>query len=495
MMIGSLLLLSMPSVCAASSAVDAKGTIFTLWPLIDYRESPKEGFSNLGILGPLIKIQTNMGEKVVAVRPLFYESSNEKQGSSATEYLYPLASSEVTPEVSRFQLLKLVQKNNFRKDEKEGGEKDSMFFPFYISGTSKKYGPYTSLLPFYGDIYERFSKDEYHFIMFPLYGSTVKKGTTSRNYLYPFFNTLKGESETGFHFWPLYGQASKEGVYKKSFVLWPFFMHENKGLDTENPTEKLFLLPFYTSIDSPEKTARGYLWPFFGYSQDRKLKETEHDYFWPFLLTVRGEDRRVDSYLPFYFNEEKKESSKSWYLWPLYRNDTLTTDTFSRERDRVLYFLYSNSLERWSKDGSERKRTALWPLFVYKRDNKGLKTLTFPAPVEPILDRDEIERNWAPLWRIYQHKWNDSGDSATSFLWNLYWSETRNDAISYELYPLLSYRGESGFNETRILKGLFSYKRERGEKSLNFLWLPFGFSWSDQLSEKDKAAFKAGEGL
>ena len=28
-----------------------EGTIFTLWPLIDYRESPREGYSNLSLLG------------------------------------------------------------------------------------------------------------------------------------------------------------------------------------------------------------------------------------------------------------------------------------------------------------------------------------------------------------------------------------------------------------------------------------------------------------
>jgi len=494
-LMGSLLLLSVPAFCAEKASADNEGTIFTLWPLIDYRESPKEGFSNLGILGPLIKVQKIGAEREIAIRPVFHSSSNEQQGSSATEYIYPFASSDTTPEVSRFQFLKLVQKNSFRKDEKEGGEKDSMFFPFYVSGTSKKYGPYISLFPLYGDIYERFWKDEYHFVMFPLYGRTVKNGTTSSNYLYPFFNVVSGEKESGYNFWPLYGQTSKEGVYNKRFVLWPFFMYENRSLDTENPTEKLFLFPLYTSTDSPEKTVRGYMWPFFGYSEDRKLKETEHDFLWPFLWTVRGESRKVDSFLPFYFNEVRKESSKSWYLWPLYRNDTLTTDTFAREHSRVLYFLYSDSVEHWSKDGSERCRNALWPLYVYKRDNKGLKSFSFPAPFEPILDRDEIERNWSPLWRIYYRKWNDSGDSAASFLWNLYWHEVRNDALSYELYPLLFYRGEPSVKETSILKGLLRYRNIEGEKSLNFLWLPFGFNWGDKLMNKGTAARKEGEKL
>src|SRR5689334_305689 len=37
---------------AAPAPPAARGTIFTLWPLIDYRTSPAEGFSNLSILGP-----------------------------------------------------------------------------------------------------------------------------------------------------------------------------------------------------------------------------------------------------------------------------------------------------------------------------------------------------------------------------------------------------------------------------------------------------------
>ena len=140
-----------------------------------------------------------------------------------------------------------------------------MLFPFYVSGRSEKYGPYTSLFPLYGDMYERFWRDEYHYVLFPLYGRTVKQGTTTRNYLYPIFAATEGEKESGFQVWPLYGQSAKEGVYSKRFVLWPFYMREQSGLDTDNPTRKLYLLPLYAATDSPKSTSRYYLWPFFGY--------------------------------------------------------------------------------------------------------------------------------------------------------------------------------------------------------------------------------------
>ncbi len=485
MVFWSYLLTAIPGWCEDSNGDAGVGRSFTLWPLIDYRESPQEGFSNLGILGPLFKMQTQRDEQLLAFRPLFYRTSRETQQSAFTDYLYPLASKDSTPEASRLQVLQLFQINSFRKDEPEVKEQDSMFFPFFIKGMSKKYGAYTSIFPLYGNIYERFWRDEYHFFLFPLYGSTVKKGTTSRNYLYPFINTIEGERESGFHFWPLYGQSTKEGVYRKRFVLWPFFLTSQTGLDTENPTEKLLLFPLYASTDSRDITARSYLWPFFGYSEDRSRKETERDYVWPFCWTVRGEERRVDSFLPFYYNEERKESSRNWYLWPLYRRDSLTSDAFERERERLFYFLYIDSRERWPKDGTERRRTTLWPLFVYNRDTRGVKTISFPAPLEPILDRDGIEHIWAPLWRIYQQRWTDNGDSMASFLWNLYWHETRGNSLAYELYPLIGYRGETGGADMSILKGLVRYRSDGNRKKLHLLWLPFGFGWGDQATGKN----------
>lgn len=454
-----------------------EGAIFTFWPLVDYRESPREGYSNVSILGPLFKLQRWGNDRDIAIRPLFYERANTKNETASADYLYPVASTETTTDVTTVQVLKLYQNNIYRKDEGEKQEKSSMLFPFYISGTSEKYGPYTSVFPFYGDMYERFWRDEYHYVLFPLYGRTVKKGTTTRNYLYPFFSSTTGEKESGFQFWPLYGEAAKEGVYSKRFVLWPFYFQESKGLDTDNPTEKRYYFPFYAATDSPQRSSRYYVWPFFGRSSDIKVKEEVRDYFWPFWWTARGERRTVDSYLPFYSSEEGAEKVKRWYLWPLYKHEEFNSAVFREETDRVLYFFYSNRRESWPKDDKEKRRTALWPLFVYSRDTRGVNSFSFPAPVEPVLNKDGIERSWAPLWRLYQQKWNDSGDSAASFLWNLYWHEVRGKDVSFEFFPLLSYRSEKRAADFKVLKGLFRYRSSYGEKSLTLLWLPFGMHW------------------
>jgi hypothetical protein len=453
------------------------GELITVWPLIDYRDSPKEGFSNLSILGPLFKWQKTSEQQDLALRPLFYTVSDARSDSAATDYLYPLATSESTPNVTRFQALQFYQKNVFRKEEEKKQERDFMLFPFLITGTSRKHGPYTSLFPIYGDIYDRFWRDEYHYVLFPLYGRTVKNGTTNWNVLYPVFSVTAGENETGFQMWPLYGQAAKEGVYRKRFALWPLFMQEEKGLDTANPVSKLYLLPLYAASDSATASSRSYLWPFFGHSLDRAAKEESWDLLWPLWRFVRGEQRNTTFVLPFYGHEQNRDDGKTWYLWPLWKREQLRSPSYRQDKDRLLYFLFSDNVETWPTDSAQQRRTALWPLFVYNRSTKGVKSVSFPAPVEPILNKDGIEKNWAPFWRLYQQRWNDRGDSAASLLWNLYWHEKRGADIAYELFPLLRYRAESRLNEVQILKGLVNYRKQADRHQLRLLWLPFGFNW------------------
>jgi hypothetical protein len=483
-----LIVLSVASpLCAQEQqAEEEEGSISTFWPLFDYRESPRQGFSNLSILGPLFKFQRNGDADVTAVRPFFYRTGDDSDDTARTDYLYPLASSETWADGKFLQVLHLFQKRTPLPgvEERQG----TMLFPFYISGTSEKYGHYVSVFPFYGDIYERFWKDEYHYVLFPLYGRTVKNGTETRNYLYPFFSLIKGEKESGFQFWPLYGQAEKEGVYRKRFALWPIYLQEELGLDTDTPTRKFYLFPLYTSSVSRKRTEKHYLWPFFGYVSDSDKKLEERDYFWPFVVTIRGEARNLDRYLPFYSEDLRKNSLKRWYLWPLYSHEELTSDIYQLERNRVLFFLYSDATETWTVDGKSRSKVSCWPLFTYRSDERGVKTVSFPAPVEPILDKEGIEQSWAPLWRLYIQKWNDAGDSAVSFLWNLYWHESRSDGLAYELFPFISYRSEKELTDLALLKGLIRYLRHNETNELRFLWLPFGVEWGKPVMLDERKA-------
>lgn len=455
-------------------------SLITAWPLLDYRENSALKTSKLSILGPLLTFETSSEDDITALRPLFHTTNDNQHTRSSSYYLYPLASSESTADVSRMQFLQLFQKNTFRKSEPSEKEEQSMLFPFYVSGRSEKYGPYTSLFPIYGDIYERFWRDEYHYVLFPLYGRTVHKGTTNYHLLWPVFSLTRGENESGFGIWPLYGQAAKEDVYRRSYALWPIFSKETRGLNTTEPSDRFTIFPLYSAFDSPTVTSRTWLWPFFGYSNDRKKEEEERDYFWPLWLTINGKKRNAVSVLPFYSAERTDDSTKNWYLWPLYRNDTIQSPQYRQERDKVLFFLFTNRLESWAQDGKERQWTALWPLFVYQRDTAGERSLSIPAIIEPILDRDGIYKLWAPLWQIYLQKWNDAGDFSLSILWNLYWQEKSLDLSAWELFPLLRYRSSPAFHEVQILKGLLNYQNSCTKSRLSVLWIPFPINWQNR---------------
>jgi hypothetical protein len=476
----------------AETEKEPEGAIFTLWPFIDYRESPREGFSNLSILGPLIKYQRRGDDREIAVRPFLYDRSNLHDGTDESEYLYPVAASATSPDAGNIQVMDLYQKNVYRKDDEGKKEEGTMLFPFYVKGSSPKYGPYTSVFPFYGDLYERFWRDEYHYVMFPIYGRTVKNGTTTRNFLYPLFSLTEGEKESGFQLWPLYGQSEKDGAYSKRFLLWPFFLKETSGLDTDNPTRRFYLLPLYAAIDSPKSSSRYYMWPFFGRRSDADGKEEEMDYFWPFWRTIRGEKRTLDSYLPFYSLDVRAETRKRWIMWPLFKHEEMNSEVFCREKNRFLYFLYTDDRQSWPRAEGEKLRSALWPFFVYNKNPRGIKSVGVPALLEPILDKEGVERNWAPLWRIYHQKWNDKGDSAVSFLWNLYWHERRGPDLAFEFFPFLGYRSEKQITDLRIIKGLVRFKDDAGEKALSFFWLPFGLHWGKAELTGDAAQVRSG---
>jgi hypothetical protein len=466
---GAIFLILAAAVTCASAAAE-EGTVTTLWPLFDYRSSPATGYSNLSILGPIFKRERSGSSTKTALRPLFFNISTPE--SDESDILYPIASTSSSGGDSDTQVMKIYQRRVSRAGTGEE-KRDSMIFPFYIAGESEKYGPYSSFFPIHGDIYQRFWRDEYHYTLFPIYGRTVKNGTTTTNWLYPIFSRVSGDNESGFQFWPLYGESAKEGVYAKRFLLWPIYTSESLGLNGDNPTENRYLLPFYASSESPQRSSIHIPWPFCGVVKDGKGKVIERDIFWPLWMTAEGENSSVRRYLPFYAESRVKDSSSRWLMWPVYRHESIDSAAFRQEKISLLYFLFSRSDEMWPETGKDRARSALWPLYAWKRDEEGLRTLSMPALAEAVIWNDGLERNWAPLWRLFIARWDDKGNNAVSLLWNLYWQERRGQELAWELSPLISYRSTADGTDLRLLKGLFGYGDGRDGTNLSLFWIPF----------------------
>ncbi|SDM66907.1 hypothetical protein SAMN05660860_02972 [Geoalkalibacter ferrihydriticus] len=467
----------------ALSAVEEDDRIFTLWPLLDYRSSPQVDYASLRVLGPLFKYERKGPEVEYGLRPLFFRAQDRDSGLRISEYLYPVASSRHEDEQSYFQFLRLYETDLDRREQGRGDQ--FTLFPFLFYGEDEERGKYFAFFPIGGKIYNRFWRDEIRFTLFPLYGYTQKDGTEITNILWPIYARIEGKNETGVKFWPLYGRSEKEGVYRKRFAIWPFYFNEHLGLDGENPRHRRGVFPFYLAQDSPVRSQKTWLWPFFSHIVDQERDYEEWNLPWPLVRHAQGSYKESRKFLPFYSYERTGVLERRWVVWPIYLHSRLTTEDLVRERGRVLFFLFSNLEERLiledEQDYTRLKRVALWPLFNYER-RMGVSHFSTLALLEPFFpDHDSIRRNWSPLWSVYQSKWDTHGNQISSLLWNLYWKERRGEDLAYELFPLVSYQGAGGaMKEFKLLKGLVHVIREEDGGRFSLFYLPWGFSWGRQ---------------
>ncbi len=160
----------------------------------------------------------------------------------------------------------------------------------------------------------------------------------------------------------------------------------------------------------------------------------------------------------------------------MYRIEQLQTEMLDRRRDRVLFFLYSDLRESWNgQEVPAKRRRALWPLFTYE-NVQGVSRFHTLSLLEPFFpENPAIERNWSPLWRLYQRRWDEHGNEVSSLLWNLYWKERRGDDLAMEIFPLVRYQREDDRVDLRLLKGLVRYRRGEQGRQINLFFLPWGF--------------------
>ena len=475
-----LLLMLCVHLCATTAFAD-DAAVSTLWPFFDYRASESANYQSLHLLGPLLKYETKGVETEYALRPLFYRSVDDA-GFSRTDVLYPLFGRKAEPDSSSFHLFHLL---NYDFGKRETGSRNHFnLFPFLFYGEEEQ-GRYMAFFPLGGTLYNWFGRDRISFTLFPLYSRTERKTTRIDNVLWPFFARISGENESGYKLWPIYGQSRKQGVYRKKFFLWPIFFSESLALDSENPMELRAAWPFFVSKESPETSYRALLWPFFSKAENRVKGYQVWNAPWPLVRVTKGENYHGLKILPFFSDETLDVKRERWYLWPLYKIEEMHTELIESRRDRVFFFLYSDRYEVKLETGGSMRRVDLWPLFGYTKAN-GVSHLHVLSLVEPFFpDNQSIERLWSPLWRIYQLKWDQHGNSALSLLWNLYWHEKQNERLAWELFPFIEYRNEAAdHTAVRFLKGLVNYSSSDSGKQLNLFYLPWGFRWDEPLSDE-----------
>ncbi len=376
--------------------------------------------------------------------------------------------------------------------DRPGSDFDWTLFPLLFYGSDPEHGSYFAVFPLGGVLKGLLAKDRMYFALFPLYWQTWEGEFDSLHILFPFFKRESGGGHSGWRLWPFYGNFHAERVddgkprYRRKFIAWPFYIRQSNNLDSDRPTELLFLFPFYGQSINARTETYTYLWPFFNTTTDVASGDTLYFGYllpyrftggqfdlWPLfgwksrtsLRTLGARDLRGIASAGGWEGRRPEKSDRmapsdletrlrQFTLFPVHRWDRTPRGPDERTKLWALPLLWN--FQSIDKDTFETtSEWKIWPLFRYRRDAvRG--SFYFPSPLW-FRQENLFERLYARLWRL--------------FLW-----ESGPERSGWEfLYGFLSYRNEKVEDESTfsILYGLFEWSVDPGGHSVRLFYLPW----------------------
>ena len=471
----------------AASADNAERDRSFDFGFIASRHKDLNGDWRLKVLGPLYeRAQSNDGKSLRAVRPFYSHVEDPDKDRSLSDFVWPVGTIRTVHDETQWRWLIFYGFNHTTNDP--GDRYRTWLLPFYFQGRDASGKTYRAIFPFGGTIKDFMGRDEFSFVLFPLYSTSSINDISTVNYLWPLISRTRSEREHIYRAraFPFYGVNRHEGKYHKRFFMWPIY----SDVTYDYPKSKgrghiVFPLYGWLNIDS-EKT----LWLFPPFIRFTRGDERNIIYApWPFYQRVTGEDVYKHYIWPVWGRKKVGTVDRSFYLWPIFWTDTDTSPGAITDRFLMVPF-FSHTVVRSDKPEnspkSERpalsRRHKLWPLYSYRRE--GLASRFRMIELWPFAEAPSVERNWAPFWSIYtRHVNGDQSDSEV--LWGLYRDHRRSDEYRYiSLFPIFDYKRDDTVDPPErswnILKGLFGYERKGSKKRYRFLYfIKFGPSDGD----------------
>jgi hypothetical protein len=424
-------------------------------------------------LGPLFYQEEAETQRTWAVPPLISYTTDTATDLKEIDFLYPLLTYDRYGDQYRWQFIQLFSLAGGPYPEDPSRTRFTIFPLYFQQRSSHPSQNYTAFFPFYGRLKHRLFRDEIYFIMFPIFGETKKKDVVTDNYLFPIFHLRHGPGLQGWQFWPLVGHEHKEVTtvtngYNEQvtvpghdglFILWPIFFNDHLGIGTTNNDWQQGVLPLYSFERSPLRDSTTVIWPFFSKIDDREKQYREWDAPWPFVEFARGPGKTTTRVWPFFSQSHNATLEDDFYLWPVYKYSRARLDPLDRTRTRILFFLFSDTIDRNTETHASARRTYLLPFFLKRRDLNGNTRLQVFAPLEPFVPGShKIERDYSPLWSVWRQEANArTGASSQSLLWNLY----RRDAAP-------------GHKKVSLFFGLFQYQSGPEGGRTRLFYIPLG---------------------
>lgn len=448
-----------------------------LGPVYDRFPLTREPGERTEILGPFFSSETTDTERGWTFSPIVNFRKNPGVEGMFVDFVYPIVTHDQYGEEYRFQIFQIFSFAGGQSSQSETNHLKRRFtlFPFYFHQRSANPKEnYTAVWPIYGTLQNRILRDYVKWIAWPIYVRTDKRQLRTDNYLLPIFHVRSGPGTKGWQAWPVIGVEKKEITtttnlvdevvtvpgYRKLSILWPIYFNNDLGIGSTNQERQRVVLPFYASLTSPARDTTAYGFPI-GYTriENRELKYKERGMPWPLIVVARGEGKHANRVWPIYSRAQTPTHRSDFVLWPVYKYNRVTVAPLDRERTRILFFLYSRTIERNTEAGTARKRNEFWPLYSATQDHNGNQRFQVFSLLEPLLPGNQtVERLYSPMWSVWRSEKNPkTGASSKSLLWNLY----RNDQTKTE-------------KKVTFLFGLFQYERNEQGRRVRLFYVPLG---------------------
>jgi len=449
-------------------------------PIFLYSEDEEREGKKTDVLGPFFTYRQDQREKDLAFRPFFYWKKEEEK-YTFLEYLYPLGKYKRTDkEVESYFIPFFSTRRDLTREEKK-----ERAFLLAFWGETEKGEPYGGFFPVYGNLKNRFGKDELKFILWPIYSDSREGENRTYTFLWPIFTRTEGGGREGFKFWPLAGHERKENEYEKTFCLWPVFHFEKRHLYTDDPTDISMVFPLYVSSASKKRVSKSVIWPFFNYTHDEDDHYTQWDFPWPFIQWAKGDEKSIFRIFPLYGQKYWEERQTGYVFWPIYWYDHHDDDGYQKVLNRYL-LLSKDQTEVWKDEGKRARIFRLWPLFYHRQEKEGAVYFYWPALIP--LDFEGYERNWVPLLSLYEYRRDPKGDSESKFLWGLCVHRKSAARELFELSFFLTYYEAEEQIYFSLLKGLLEYRADGPKRVLRVLYSPWLMKWESSPLLKETIA-------
>jgi hypothetical protein len=484
--LGALLLCGALLAGCATPGAPGSAREFDWGPIASRLQDPAGG-THFKALGPVYERASDTnGLSCWAVRPLA-SAGDEKNEHSSGEALWPLMFSWDLENSHSVRVL-----TSFYTDFDKTNPKARWqwwCFPFWYQGRDSGGTNYMAFFPLGGTIRQFAWQDEVFFVLWPLYVHNVQKGLDSYHVLWPIFCRENNERNDRFRVWPLYGWNIRRGDFDKRFCCWPLVSwarYDRPGasgygylvfplwghIKRENQEDWMLLPPFFKYGTSPHLTLGYAPWPFIQW----KTGDIEQFYLWPFWGY-----KNVD------------HIHGGFYAWPLGWWRHLDRPGVQAHRYSFVPFWLSESEWSAAKPAAPAPVPSLapppppatncvdrywhfWPLCDYERVDTQSRFRALK--LWPLRHSAMIEREFAPIWTLYQHT-RAGENSSDELLWGLVRRQNRGaEASRFSLFPLVDWSRDdkaTGTREWNFLKGLVGYEREGTNAQLRLLWfIKFG---------------------